>query len=81
MGSFTDVVHLINCLINFHSVLFRPYIREGFNKKIKKIREISLSLEATPPPLKLGKKYFFLFPICGLKGVLMQRFFLGVRTK
>ena len=28
-----------------------------------------------PPPSILGKKYFFLFDIWGLKGVLMQRIF------
>ena len=60
-------------LDNDRGIMTTTVLREGFIKKKKKNREFSLFSEGPPLPLKLGKKYFFLFDIWGLKGVLMQR--------
>ena len=42
------------------------FVREGFIKKKKKIREFSLSPEGPPPPSIIREKIFFCFFIYGV---------------
>ena len=50
-------------------------LREGFKKKKKKSWEFSQVSEGTPPPLKVGKAYFFFFTYGFQKVFLCEEIF------